>query len=79
MSKFDVAVDNGTKAQESDGCQISTLNENKSPAKRISSSDTINGDETRALSKHSLNFSYLATIRMTRVFKLHEENKRECH
>ncbi|MCI47887.1 hypothetical protein A2U01_0069129, partial [Trifolium medium] len=38
MPKFDVAVDNGgTKAQESDGCQISTLNENKSPSKRISS------------------------------------------
>jgi hypothetical protein len=31
----DVAISNGTKAQENDGCQITTLNENKTPAKRI--------------------------------------------
>ncbi|XP_045808837.1 uncharacterized protein LOC123903025 isoform X1 [Trifolium pratense] len=29
--------------------------------------------------KHSLNFNYLATISTTQVFKLHEENKTECH
>jgi hypothetical protein len=36
----EVAVNNGTKAQENHGCQISTLNENKTPAKRISPSET---------------------------------------
>jgi hypothetical protein len=49
---FDVAISNGTKAQENDGCQqISRLNENKTPAKRICPSDSINGGETPALSK----------------------------
>ncbi|CAJ2657681.1 unnamed protein product [Trifolium pratense] len=62
MPKFDVAVDNGTKAEESDGCQISTLNENKSPAKRISSSDTINSDETRALSKAMFFFALVCFL-----------------
>ncbi|GAU32236.1 hypothetical protein TSUD_53630 [Trifolium subterraneum] len=51
MPKFDVAVDNGTKAQENDGCLISRLNENKTPANGVSPSDTINGGETSVLTK----------------------------
>jgi hypothetical protein len=48
---FDVAISNGAKAQENDGCQISRLKENNTPAKRISPSDFINCCETPALSK----------------------------